>query len=143
MERRSSSSFEVSEKSSGKTLRGGEAGVKQEGGAATRRGKKHGRQRASAAVGGNMQVRVCAGAADCSDSAAVRQHMSLTTTTTATNPTGEGGNRSRASPRCSSMISGGRGWPGRSDVTRWTREAEVGEDNDGDDTVQLRSIENP
>lgn len=94
-------------------------------------------------MGGNTQVRVCAGAADCSDSAAARQHESLTMAATATNPTREGGNRSRASPRCSTMISGGRGWPGRSDVTRWTREAEVGEDNDGDDTVQLRSIENP
>ena len=38
---------------------------------------------------------------------------------------------------------GRSGWSGRSDVTRWTREAEVGEDDDGDDTVQLRSIENP
>jgi len=69
LERRRSSSFEVSEKSSSKTLRGGAAGVKKEGGAATRQGKKHGRQRARAAVGGNTQVRVCAGAADCSGEA--------------------------------------------------------------------------
>ena len=141
VERRRSNSFEVSEKSSSKTLRGGAARVKQEGGAATRQGKKHGRKRASVAVGGNMQVRVFAGAADCSDSAAARQRKSLATAATATNPMGEGGNRSRASPRCSTTRSGGRGWPGRSDVTRWTRATEVGEDGDGNDTVQLRSIE--